>query len=56
MSEIEWIKLPQDLQHKFFEVAESESKKAAETIERLQKELKDLTELVSKHSRKFETG
>jgi hypothetical protein len=56
MSEIEWIKLPQDLQHKFFEIAESESKKAAETIERLQKELKGLTELVSKHSRKFETG
>ncbi|MCX8176142.1 MAG: DNA double-strand break repair nuclease NurA [Candidatus Bathyarchaeota archaeon] len=41
---IEWVKLPQDLQHRFFELAWSEAEKLTETIQQLNLQLKDLEE------------
>jgi TRAP-type C4-dicarboxylate transport system substrate-binding protein len=35
--EIEWLKLPPDLQHRFFELAEEESKRLSRTIEELER-------------------
>ncbi|MEM4649813.1 MAG: hypothetical protein QXP78_04005 [Candidatus Bathyarchaeia archaeon] len=32
---IEWVKLPQDLQHRFFELAEQETQKLIETIDKI---------------------
>jgi hypothetical protein len=39
---IEWIKLPQDLQHRFFELAEQEAQKLTEAINKLNFQLEKL--------------
>lgn len=39
---LEWVKLPEDLQHKFFELAEQEAATLTETIQRLSLQLKEL--------------
>ncbi|MGP3667562.1 MAG: DNA double-strand break repair nuclease NurA [Candidatus Bathyarchaeota archaeon] len=41
---IEWVKLPQDLQHRFFELAWGEAEKLTETVQQLNQQLKDLKE------------
>lgn len=56
MSEIEWIKLPHDLQHKFFEIAEKETSKVAEILDELVKELSAVKEIVQKNLRIYGTS
>ncbi len=46
---IEWIKLPQDLQHRFFELADQEAKKLVNTISELKIQLETLKELIRPH-------
>ncbi|MEM2338652.1 MAG: DNA double-strand break repair nuclease NurA [Nitrososphaerales archaeon] len=38
----EWVKLPQDLQHRFFELAEEESQRLNQTIQMVEKEIQKL--------------
>lgn len=40
---IEWIKLPQDLQHRFFELTEEEANKLTDVIQQLDIQLKELS-------------
>ncbi|MCX8191410.1 MAG: hypothetical protein N3F06_01210, partial [Nitrososphaerales archaeon] len=47
MEFLEWIKLPQDLQHRFFELADEESKRVGESIQKLNKEYEKLQFLQS---------
>jgi hypothetical protein len=47
--EIEWLKLPPDLQHRFFELAEEESKRLSRTIEELEKHLEGFRQMLEKH-------
>jgi len=42
MEEIEWLKLPQDLQHEFFRLAEDESRRIAPVVEELRRRLAEL--------------
>lgn len=46
---IEWLKLPQDLQHRFFELAEQEAKNLVRTITELKMQLESLKELIQPH-------
>jgi len=46
---IEWLKLPQDLQHRFFELAEQEAKNLVKTITELKIQLESLKELIQSH-------
>ena len=39
---VEWVKLPQDLQHRFFELAGEEAERLTETIQQLNQQLKEL--------------
>jgi len=41
---VEWVKLPQDLQHRFFELAEEEAGRLTETIQQLNLQLTELKE------------
>jgi hypothetical protein len=43
---IEWLKLPQDLQHRFFELADQEAKNLTKTISELKIQLESLKELI----------
>ncbi|MGC8555863.1 MAG: DNA double-strand break repair nuclease NurA, partial [Conexivisphaera sp.] len=43
---VEWLKLPQDLQGRFFELAEEESRKIAESVRELADELRRASELL----------
>jgi hypothetical protein len=47
--EIEWLKLPPDLQHRFFELAEEESKRLSRTIEELERHLEGLQQMLEEH-------
>ncbi|MFH7859513.1 MAG: DNA double-strand break repair nuclease NurA [Candidatus Aenigmatarchaeota archaeon] len=40
---IEWIKLPQDLQHRFFELTEQEANRLVEDIQKMDLQLKELS-------------
>jgi len=50
---VEWVKLPQDLQHRFFELAEEEAGRVAKTIQELDSQLKDLKERLQPYMRKL---
>jgi len=50
---IEWIKLPQDLQHRFFELAEQEAKNLTETIHQLNLQLKNLKDTLRSYIKKL---
>jgi len=41
---LEWVKLPQDLQHRFFELAEQEAGRLTNTIQELDAQIKELKE------------
>lgn len=43
---IEWIKLPQDIQHKLFQIAEQESGKIREVLTKLEAELNRVKEII----------
>lgn len=47
---IEWIKLPQDLQHKFFELAENEARDLVPKISNLKNQLESLKNLIESHT------
>ncbi|MEM1543293.1 MAG: DNA double-strand break repair nuclease NurA [Candidatus Bathyarchaeia archaeon] len=49
----EWIKLPLDLQHKFFQIAEEEAKRLIETIKRIDENRRVLKDLLAPHIRSF---
>jgi hypothetical protein len=44
--ELEWIRLPQDIQHRFFELAENESRHIARTLRELRESLGELKRLI----------
>jgi len=44
--EVEWLKLPNDLQHRFYELAEKESNSVKEKISELRKEIEELKVLL----------
>jgi hypothetical protein len=44
--EVEWLKLPNDLQHRFYELAEKESNSIKEKISELRKEIEELKVLL----------
>jgi hypothetical protein len=46
---LEWVKLPQDLQHRFFELAEQEADKLTKTIQKLNLQLTELSEELQPH-------
>jgi hypothetical protein len=50
---IDWVKLPQDLQHRFFELAEQEAKNLAETIHQLNLQLKELKDTLQSYIHKL---
>ncbi|MEM3151414.1 MAG: DNA double-strand break repair nuclease NurA, partial [Candidatus Bathyarchaeia archaeon] len=50
---IEWVKLPQDLQHRFFELAEQETQKLIETIDKLNFQLKELKNILPTYIHKL---
>ena len=56
MSEIEWVKLPHDLQHKFFERAEQETVRMIKTLDEFAKELSKAKEIVLPHLKNFKVN
>lgn len=53
---LEWIKLPQDLQHKFFELAGQEAARLTETIQRLNLGLKELKDRLQSYIHRLPTS
>ncbi|MGB9730037.1 MAG: hypothetical protein ACPL1B_09255, partial [Thermoprotei archaeon] len=53
---IEWIKLPQDLQHKFFELASKEAEELTSKISSLKIQLESLRSLIEPYMHKLNTN
>ncbi|MEM3832399.1 MAG: DNA double-strand break repair nuclease NurA [Thermoprotei archaeon] len=53
---IEWIKLPQDLQHKFFELASEEAEDLASKISNLKNQLESLRSLIEPYTHTLNTN
>jgi hypothetical protein len=53
---LEWVTLPLDLQHRFFELAEEEANKTLETIQELSVKLSELKRLITPHVKKLEAS
>ncbi|MEM2306672.1 MAG: DNA double-strand break repair nuclease NurA [Candidatus Bathyarchaeia archaeon] len=49
----EWVKLPLDLQHEFFRIAEEEAQRLIEIIKRIDENVKSLRSIVSPHIQAF---
>ncbi len=53
---IEWIKLPQDLQHRFFELTEQEANRLVEDIQKMDLQLKELSKELQPYIHKIPTS
>ncbi|MEM3368960.1 MAG: DNA double-strand break repair nuclease NurA, partial [Thermoproteota archaeon] len=53
---LDWVTLPLDLQHRFFEFAEQEANITTKAIRELSSKLNELKKLVMSYIRKFETS
>ncbi|RLI29514.1 MAG: hypothetical protein DRO46_02395 [Candidatus Hecatellales archaeon] len=51
--ELEWVKLPHDLQQKFFELAGKEAERLAEVIGRFEEQLEDLRRMLGPHFKRL---